>query len=72
MDAVVAGVLFLAVVFVAMAFALASVRRRVGRLENMVLRLQDRLTDATRHAAGAAVDRGAEPSAPIDIEAFVD
>jgi len=58
------GLAALVMVFV-LAFMLAGLRRQVVRLENVVLRLQDRVTELSAKAAPA-------PSPTIDIEPFVD
>jgi hypothetical protein len=59
------GIVALALAFV-LALALGGLRRRVHRLEDLVLRLQDRINE---RATPASPD---EAASTIDIEPFVD
>ena len=58
--------IFASILALVLAFSLSMLRRRVYKLEDMVLRLQDRVT-------GLSAGRPAgEPASAIDIEPFVD
>jgi hypothetical protein len=52
-----------------LAFVVGSLRKRIGTLESMVLRLQGRLDDTDGHRPTAP--KG-DPASPIDIEPFID
>ena len=58
--------IFASILALVLAFSLSMLRRRVYKLEDMVLRLQDRVTELS--AGRPAV----EPASAIDIEPFVD
>jgi hypothetical protein len=70
--------IFASVIALTLAFSLSMLRRRVYKLEDMVLRLQDRVTDLSAGKPAAApaealAGKAAEAPAPaIDIEPFVD
>jgi hypothetical protein len=63
------------VLLVAFGFVAAGLRKRIGALETMVLRLQDRVTDLSSRSsvrASTCAPASASTAAPIDIEPFVD
>jgi hypothetical protein len=62
--------IFASVIALVLAFSLSMLRRRVYKLEDMVLRLQDRVTDLS--AGKSASSPVAAPAPAIDIEPFVD
>lgn len=59
------------VMVLALVFVVAGLRRRIGALETIVLRLQDRVTDLGSRPPVPASTLASAP-APIDIEPFVD
>jgi hypothetical protein len=66
--------IFASVIALTLAFSLSMLRRRVYKLEDMVLRLQDRVTDlsAGKPAGQPAGTPVPAPGPAIDIEPFVD
>ena len=61
--------IFASVLVLVVAFSVSALRRRVYKLEDVVLRLQDRVAELSAAPADTPSDA---PASRIDIEPFVD